>query len=332
MADPGVKGIEVGGSVTKLPWGCYLLRRALSTEAQRALTDRIGALAGYAFERWPQVGTGQDHPIIIASNSLNARRPRECRRACGLTKCMGHCGRHVGALYERPEDVYAMARDVAKRIAVDAPEVTADAHFDPTHFWSLVYGDTSSDEQPADGDDPASEAEGGDNRFKPRKGRNTNCGKMQSHLDRPVGWTLSVSVGRPVRFNLGRPPEPGSMYANYAGHKAAPGQAAPGINVVVNSGDALLFRGHAVFHAVDGFADEAGSDSGVVEKNSARGSDGGDSDVGPPGEIIEEEAAASLAPDDWAERLQSAAKARAGDGWAPARLALLFRDEEDARS
>jgi len=307
--------------VTTLPWGCYLVRGALSTAAQLALVDRVGTLAGHAFEGWPTAAMGQNHPIIVASHAANAVRPRECRRACGLVKCMGHCGRHVGALYERPEDIFALARGVAQRIALHAPEVTADAHFDPTHFWSLVYGDTAGgcgdrargggettrkhnasaaadatvgrrgkrsrhkgeieDEAvpasvmgttvPAGGAEPPrasvagvagvagegplsgleNDNDGGKNRGDGdgdgdgdgvsngdgdgdgvgdgvgmaaggntvRGGNNTNCGRMASHLDRPVGWTLSVSVGRPVRFNLGRPPESRGMYANYAAHK-----------------------------------------------------------------------------------------------------------------
>ena len=134
--------IEVGGSVTRLPWECYLLRGALDVDAQRRLLDRVGSLAGDAFERWPEVAAAQDHPCIVTSHSANARRPRECRRACGLERCHGHCGRHVGALYAAPEDVYAVAQAVARRVAKEAPEAPADVlRFDPTHFWGLVYGD-----------------------------------------------------------------------------------------------------------------------------------------------------------------------------------------------
>ena len=84
----------------------------------------------------------------------------------------------------------------------------------------------------------------------------SNAGRMSSHLDRPVGWTVSVSLGRATRFNLGRPPEPGSQYAAHAPGVAAEGQGGAGVDVVLRDGDALMFRGHAVFHAVDGFADE----------------------------------------------------------------------------
>ena len=139
---------------------------------------------------------------------------------------------------------------------------------------------------------------------------------MQSHLDRPIGWTLSLSVGRAVTFNLGRHPTPGSMYAsstNYA--NAAPGQGGAGVDVILRSGDAALFRGHAVFHAVDGFADE--------EPGTTRGAVGGGGDWG---------GISSSAPEGWASRLLAPSRATPSrDGWEPARLALLFRDEEDAR-
>ena len=156
--------------------------------------------------------------------------------------------------------------------------------------------------------------------------RNRNCGKMQSHLDRPVGWTLSVSVGRPVRFNLGRPPPENGMYANYAAHRAAEGQTGPGVDVVVESGDALLFRGHAVFHAVDGFADvnEDEDDGGE-----GRGGGGGGGGYGGETSSVDTSSFAPP-PSDWAKRLQSAAKGQTAGGWRPARLALLFRDEVDA--
>ena len=131
---------------------------------------------------------------------------------------------------------------------------------------------------------------------------------MSSHLDRPVGWTLSLSIGRPVRFNLGRRPVKGDQYADYNEAAAAEDRTAAGVDVIVESGDALLFRGHAVFHAVDGFADVPG-DAGDA-------GDAGDRVSGPPR--------------DWRGALTSRAKATASNGWSPARLALLFRDELDA--
>ena len=133
------------------------------------------------------------------------------------------------------------------------------------------------------------------------------AGRMSSHLDRPVGWTLSLSIGRPVRFNLGRRPVKGDQYADYNEAAAAEGQDGDGVDVVVESGDALLFRGHAVVHAVDGFADVPG-----------------DGDAGDARERV------SGPPSDWSAALTSRAKATASNGWSPARLALLFRDEVDA--
>ena len=138
---------------------------------------------------------------------------------------------------------------------------------------------------------------------------------MQSHLDRPIGWTLSLSVGRAVTFNLGRRPTPGSMYASSTNHaNAAPGQGGAGVDVILRSGDAALFRGHAVFHAVDRFADEEPT---RVDADGGGGDGGGIS---------------SSAPEGWASRLLAPSRATPSrDGWEPARLALLFRDEEDAR-
>ena len=347
--------IEVGGSVTRLPWECYLLRGALDVDAQRRLLDRVGSLAGDAFERWPEVAAAQDHPCIVTSHSANAQRPRECRRACGLERCHGHCGRHVGALYAAPEDVYAVAQALARRVAKEAPEAPADVlRFDPTHFWGLVYGDR--DEKRGDEDyrddakKPSRDGDGdgdgdwdGDDGF-PRDERRpmgssalsfggastsdadrraaatgVRAGRMSSHLDRPVGWTLSLSIGRPVRFNLGRRPVKGDQYADFNEAAAVEGQDGDGVEVVVESGDALLFRGHAVFHAVDGFADVPGD--GDAGDGDAGDGDAGDGDAG---------VQVSGPPSDWSAALTLRAKATERDGWAPARLALLFRDEVDA--
>jgi len=135
---------------------------------------------------------------------------------------------------------------------------------------------------------------------------------------------------------------------------AAEGQHAPGIDLVLRSGDALLFRGHAVFHAVDGFADD-GEGEEAVGGGGARASGGGGDGVGHQPDVAcsvgagnaggearggwsddsfprtrASSAAESTPPEGWAARLQSAAKGRAGGGWRPARLALLFRDEEDS--
>jgi hypothetical protein len=252
---------------------------------------------------------------------------------------MGHCGRHVGALVERPEDMYGLANDVAAKIARDLGETgfamdffssepaddgdarvgddgkkrrTSNAAgtrpFEATHFWGLVYGGrdvagqeekdseecfrgesavkgspTAKRRKKAGEDDvlgPTASVVGepsfqaarvtfggkslsasrGTDEFESFTPRDTkNSGRMASHLDRPVGWTLSVSVGKPVVFALGRPPSKDAlMYGDFAKQKVAtsPEQKPPGVSVVVRSGDALLFRGHAVFHAVDGFVEE----------------------------------------------------------------------------
>ena len=333
----------VGGVVENLPWDSYILRGALDTAAQLRLVDRIASLAGYASERWPERAAGQDHPAIVASHATGAvERPRECRRACGLARCRGHCGRDVGTLYARPDDVFDLARDIAARIeqqrgatataTAGAPAPSMDPiAFDATHFWSLVYGDRTPDLSRAnldgadDGGARRSESgtdDGGGVAGGAAPGR--NCGRMQSHLDRPIGWTLSLSVGRAVTFNLGRPPTPGSMYhasTNLA--NAAPGQGGAGVDVTLRSGDAALFRGHAVFHAVDGFADD---EPGVLDGHgTTRRAGRMGKDDGADSESFE-------APEGWASRLLAPSRATPPrDGWEPARLALLFRDEEDAR-
>ena len=327
----------VGGTLEKLPWQSYILRGALDTAQQRKLVDRIASLAGYASPRWTERAAAQDHPLIVASHATGVvERPRECRRACGLARCMGHCGRNVGALYAKPDDVFDMARACAHRIERDAGTVSHDPiRFDATHFWSLVYGDRDAEESTEDreeenvGVDLGTEDRGKQSSSNGSVAGGTavgkNCGRMQSHLDRPVGWTLSVSVGRPVRFNLGREPEDGSMYrssTNFA--NAAPGQGGAGIDVVLRSGDVALFRGHAVFHAVDGFADEG------VEYGSSRNMDRPEESVESGDE--KDESGKQMPPNGWADSLVACSGCEPPrDGWRPARLALLFRDEEDAR-
>jgi hypothetical protein len=117
---------------------------------------------------------------------------------------------------------------------------------------------------------------------------------MQSHLDRPVGWTLSISIGTAADFTVGCPPEPGSMYDSYAKHLPLPGQQPPGVHLKLHSGDALLFQGHRVFHSVDG--------------------------VDPPSESTSSVPA-------WAEGLLRGQQLDDAHSWQPARLALLFRDQ-----
>jgi len=323
----------VGGVVEMLPWDSYILRGALDTAAQLRLVDRIASLAGYASERWPERAAGQDHPAIVASHATGAvERPRECRRACGLARCRGHCGRDVGALYARPDDVFDLARDIAARIERQrGASAGASSHdpiaFDATHFWSLVYGDRTPgrrhEKRRSESGDTAGAGGGGGVAGGAAPGR--NCGRMQSHLDRPIGWTLSLSVGRAVTFNLGRHPTPGSMYessTNFA--NAAPGQGGMGVDVVLRSGDAALFRGHAVFHAVDGFADEG------VEYGSSRNMDRPEESVESGDE--KDESGKQMPPNGWADSLVACSGGETPrDGWRPARLALLFRDEEDAR-
>ena len=380
--------VSPGSKTERLPWECYVLRGALDADAQLELLERVGRLAG-GFSDWPTRASSQDHPMIITSHSSNATRSRECRRACGLAKCMGHCGRHVGALVERPEDMYGLANDVAAKIARDLGETgfamdffssepaddgdarvgddgkkrrTSNAAgtrpFEATHFWGLVYGgrdvagreEKDSEEgfrgesavprppsakrqQKTKNEDDVLEtpeivgeplqqarvtfggkslsaSRGTDERnssFTPRDTKNS--GRMASHLDRPVGWTLSVSVGKPVVFALGRPPSKDAlMYGDFAKQKVAtsPEQKPPGVAVVVRSGDALLFRGHAVFHAVDGFVEEE-----EEEMSKTFDGDGKHTNL-------------------WRERLLAPARASPRFGWRPERLALLFRHEVDA--
>lgn len=388
--------VSPGSKTECLPWECYVLRAALDADAQLEVLDRVGKLAAGAFSTWPTRASSQDHPMIITSHTANATRSRECRRACGLAKCMGHCGRHVGALVERPEEMYGLANDVAAKIARDLGETgfgmdffssgrdesaddgdvlddgdtnvlqTKYSHreragsdvtrrtrpFAATHFWGLVYGGRGAGkdrpgkgpEEAAAGDDAeqrtrAVNSDAANSEGKPSSvfdnvtfggaslsGRDasgashdashdtSNGGRMASHLDRPVGWTLSVSVGKPVAFVLGRPPAPdAAMYGDFAAEKAdaSPEQKPPGVVVVVRSGDALLFRGHAVFHAVDGFAEDEGEDALAAE----RGFGGGKK---------------RTLPEAWRERLLAPARAAPSAGWRPERLALLFRHEVDS--
>lgn len=67
------------GALKRLPWGCYLLRGALSPSAQVALAQRVGELATGAFSDrggWAGIAATQEHPIIVASHSAAATRPR----------------------------------------------------------------------------------------------------------------------------------------------------------------------------------------------------------------------------------------------------------------
>ena len=206
--------------------------------------------------------------------------------------------------------------------------------FAATHFWGLVYGGrVAGKDRPGKGPEEAAAGEnavlptraanadavnsdvfnnvtfGGaslSGNSTRRDGRDAsgashdashdtpNGGRMASHLDRPVGWTLSVSVGKPVAFVLGRPPAPdAAMYGDFAAEKAdaSPEQKPPGVVVVVRSGDALLFRGHAVFHAVDGFAEDEGEGALAAEEGGRRRKK-------------------RILPEAWRERLLAPARAR----------------------
>ena len=284
----------VGGVVENLPWDSYILRGALDTAAQLRLVDRIASLAGYASERWPERAAGQDHPAIVASHATGAvERPRNADARAAWRGAAGTAG-DVGALYARLDDVFDLARDIAARIERQrGASAGASSHdpiaFDATHFWSLVYGDRTPGRRHEKRRSESGDTAGGGGGVAGGAAPGRNCGRMQSHLDRPIGWTLSLSVGRAVTFNLGRHPTPGSMYessTNFA--NAAPGQGGMGVDVVLRSGDAALFRGHAVFHAVDGFADE--EPPGVDGYGMTRGA--------PNGEGI-----SFSAPEGWASRL-----------------------------
>jgi hypothetical protein len=137
--------------------------------------------------------------------------------------------------------------------------------YEASHFWALVYG----------------QGDGGKSRMAP-------------HLDRPVGWTLSVSVGASVSFSIGREPKQGDMYESYAKHKAFPGQGGENaLDIVINDGDAILFRGDRVFHSCDGFV---GS------------------------EPASDESLRALTRDQ-----------EMPEGYEPGRLALLFREERETQ-
>ena len=98
-------------------------------------------------------------------------------------------------------------------------------------------------------------------------------------------------------------------WSDFAAEKAdaSPEQKPPGVAVVVRSGDALLFRGHAVFHAVDGFVEETDEDAFSTFSALDATRDGA-----------------------WRERLLAPARSAPRAGWKPERLALLFRHEVDA--
>jgi hypothetical protein len=193
-----------------------------------------------------------------------------------LKRCTGACGGDVGALSEAPIDLFELsARVVATAKTKDDDDgalrraFANDDPFEASHFWALVYGEAAS----GDG-----------------KRRET----MAPHLDRGVGWVVSISLGgRPTRMTIGKPPARGSMYDAYAQSRPVEGQDL-GVEIVVNDGDAVIFRGDRVFHSVDGFA----------------------------GEPV-------VGHDEWARALVGA---NGVDGYGVGRLALLFREERETQS
>jgi len=153
-----------------------------------------------------------DHPTIIASRARGRERAMACVRACGLRRCSGACGGDVGAMTEDPKELFALARACATRAAAldDDDGVlrstfgdgARDDPFEASHFWALVYG----------------EREDGYERRRREK--------MGAHLDRPVGWVVAVTLGRGARMTIGKPPEKGEQYGEFASHRALGGQSA----------------------------------------------------------------------------------------------------------
>ena len=163
-----------------LPFECYVLRSFMDTRECVELAARIAQLADGAMPPWRTIATTQDHPLIAISHNANqTRRSRACERACGLKACTGACGAHVGVLTECPKDIFDLAQRCAQQIN-DTIGGTPLPPFRPTHFWALLYG---------------------------QQGRQN---AMAPHLDRPVGWTLSVCVGGDATCTVGCPPAKGS--------------------------------------------------------------------------------------------------------------------------
>lgn len=211
-------GQHAGAAIVELPYGCILLKSWLSVAEQKQLMDCSLGLAAEANAEWLKSATSQEHPYIVCSYDKNPPpRAKDCVRACGLRACTGACGRpsckqEPTLLYSLADDAIARARKVADCGGVQLPE-----KFCPDTVWGLIY-------------------------------KEEDC--MPSHLDRAEGWVLSISVGATVKFVVGRKPQKGSTYGEYAPHKPVPGQVEQ--TVLVKSGDMLLFRGDTVFHAVDG--------------------------------------------------------------------------------
>ena len=231
--------ISPDARLERLPYDVYALRGALDARTQTALARDVGACAsgGAGSVAWLSRAKASNHPTIIAAyggSNGGTERPVRCQRACGLKRCVGACGREVGALVEEPCEALSLARDVAREISRRNGRDGAvgglfdgDEPYEASHFWALVYGLAS--------------------------GESTGQSKMSTHLDRPVGWTLSVSVGYSARMTLGRAPLAGEMYDKIGKDRAIDGQRE--VEVEIRSGDCLLFRGDRVFHSVDGLSD-----------------------------------------------------------------------------
>lgn len=233
--------ISPDARLERLEYEVYALRGALSSRAQTELARDIGASASGGRSQssgsvdWLERARANNHPTIIAAyGGGGGERSVRCVRACGLTRCVGACGREVGALVEEPCEALSLARDVAREISRRNGRDGAvgglfdgDEPYEASHFWALVYGLAS--------------------------GESTGQSKMSTHLDRPVGWTLSVSVGYSARMTLGRAPLAGEMYDKIGKDRAIDGQRE--VEVEIRSGDCLLFRGDRVFHSVDGLSD-----------------------------------------------------------------------------
>mmetsp|Transcript_7474 Transcript_7474/g.14158 ORF Transcript_7474/g.14158 Transcript_7474/m.14158 type:complete len:251 (-) Transcript_7474:100-852(-) len=205
----------------QLPHGAVLFKHWLDIEAQKQVVEMAFSLAAEANTAWVDKALSQEHPYIVCSYDKSPlQRPKDCVRACGLKSCSGACGRpfcahEPTALYEQALDAVSRARiwqSSNPKSGVSLPE-----KFDPCTVWGLVYKDSDT---------------------------------MPCHLDRAEGWTLSISVGASVNFVIGREPEKGSMYGEYARHKAHVNQHEQ--HITFESGDLLLFEGDRLFHGVDG--------------------------------------------------------------------------------
>ena len=331
----------VGGVVENLPWdSVHPARRAghrgaaqvggqdsvagrLRVRAMARTSRRSGPSRHRRVPRHGRGGAPEGMPTRVRLGEV-PRALRERRR-----RAVRPTGRRVrpGAGHRRAHRTTTGATATA---TAGAPVPSMDPiAFDATHFWSLVYGDRTPDlsrtvrrcRRRARRSESVTD-DGGGVAGGAAPGR--NCGRMQSHLDRPIGWTLSLSVGRAVTFNLGRAPTPGSMYhvVDQLGQRRA------------RSGRRRRGR-----HAAIGGRGAVQGSRGVPRGGRVRGRRTGgvgrardDSTAGKMGKDDGTDSESFEAPEGWASRLLAPSRATPPrDGWEPARLALLFRDEEDAR-